>query len=224
MINKTAVFFAPHPDDETLGCGGTIARRSHENYNVFIVILTDGRHAFSKVLKITSNPTPEETKQIRRKEAIEAVSVLGVPRNNLFFFDFEDCSLSRHEKEAEVKITAFLQGHLPDEVYFPIKRDGHPDHQAANRIINRCLQKSNLEDRKFQYSITHKLSRVGPSFEKIVGFLSNRTSYVDISDYLDVKKEALEKFRSEILVYASNQKKPIVSTKGHLEKKELFYK
>lgn len=224
MNSKSAIVFSPHPDDETLGCGGTIAKRLTEGYNVFVVILTDGRHAFSKVLNITSNPTPEETKKIREEEVTEAISVLGVPRSNLFFFGFEDYTLSAHEKELEEAVNAFLQSHLPDEVYYPIKRDGHPDHQTANRIIKRCLKKRNLEDCGFQYSIVHKLSHVGPPIEKVLGSLSNRTRTVDISEYLDLKKQALEKFRSEIFVYASNQKKPIVNTKGHLEKKEIFFK
>lgn len=224
MIEKTAIFFAPHPDDETLGCGGTIAKRMAEGYQVFVVVLTDGRNAFSQVLNITTNPTPEELKQIRKQEVTEAVALLGVPKNNLFFFDFEDHALSEHEKEAEQAVDAFLVHHLPDEVYFPIKRDGHPDHQAANRIIMRCLQKRSLEGSAFQYSITHRLSRVGPQFEKVIGFLSSRTRAVDISDYLEVKKQALEKFRSETLLYLSIQKRPIVDPKGHLENKEVFYR
>ncbi len=224
MNNKVAIVFAPHPDDETLGCGGTIAKRTDEGYTVFVVILTDGRHAFSKLLNITSNPTPEEIKKIREEEVTEAVSVLGVPQCNLFFFDFEDRTLSAHEKEVEEAVTAFIKSHLPDEVYYPIKRDGHPDHQAANRVIRRCLKKCNLENCGFQYSITHKLSHVGPPIEKVLGSLSNRTRTVDISEYLDLKKQAVEKFRSEIFIYLSNQKKPIVNPKGHLEKKEVFFK
>ncbi len=224
MNDKTAIVFAPHPDDETLGCGGTIAKRIDEGYKVFVVILTDGRHAFSKVLNITSTPSPEEIKQIRKKEVTESVSILGVPKSNLFFFDFEDCTLSEYEKEVEQAVTAFIEDHFPDEVYFPLKRDGHPDHQAANRVISRCLQKRNLENTGFQYSITHKFSRVGPQFEKMIGFLSNRMRAVDISEYLDIKKQAVEEFKSEIRIFLSNQKSPIVNIKGHLENKELFYK
>ena len=224
MNKKTAIFFAPHPDDETLGCGGTIAKRIAEGYTVYVVILTDGRHAFSKVFNITANPSTEEIRQIRREEVTEAVTLLGVPKSNLFFFDFEDSTLSRHEFEGEEAVSAFLESHMPEEVYFPIKRDGHPDHQAANRIIMRALHKHNLENTAFQYSITHRLSRVGPQFEKVIGFLSNRTRAVDISDYLDVKKLAVEKFKSETLLYLSNQKRPIVDPKSHLDKTEIFYK
>lgn len=224
MHQKTAIFFAPHPDDETLGCGGTIAKRKAEGYNVFVVILTDGRHAFSKIFNVTTNPTPEEIKQIRKEEVTEAVSTLGVPKSDLFFFDFEDYTLSEHEPEVGQAVSAFLENHLPDEVYFPIKRDGHPDHQAANRIIMSSLQKHGLENCAFQYSITHMLSRVGPRFEKVIGFLSKRTRVVDVSEYLDIKKQAVEKFRSETQLYLAFQKRVVVSTKGHLEKKEFFYK
>ena len=224
MSHKTAIFFAPHPDDETLGCGGTIAKRIAEGYDVYVVILTDGRHAFSKILNITSGPTPEEIKEIRKEEVTEAVTSLGLPRTNLFFFEFEDCGLAAHEAEAGKAVAEFLESHLPDEVYFPIKRDGHTDHQAANRIIMRCLHSHNLEDNAFQYSITHRLSRVGPQFERVVGFLSNRTRVVDISDYLEVKRKALEKFKSETLLYLSIQKRPIVDPKTHLDRKEFFYK
>lgn len=224
MAQRTAIFFAPHPDDETLGCGGTIAKRMAEGYAVYVVILTDGRHAFSKILSADTHPTPEELKQIRKEEVTEAVALLGVPKDNLYFFDFEDHTLSEHEKETEQAVEAFLRSHFPDEVYFPIKRDGHPDHQATNRVMMHCLEKLKLEDSAFQYSITHRLSRVGPQFEKVIGFLSNRTRVVDVSDYLDVKKHAVEKFKSETLLYLNNQKKPIVNTKGHLKKKEFFYR
>jgi LmbE family N-acetylglucosaminyl deacetylase len=224
MNQKTAIFFAPHPDDETLGCGGTIAKRVAEGYQVYVVILTDGRNAFSKVFNITINPTPAEIKEIRKSEVTEAVTLLGVPKSNLFFFDFEDYTLSEHETEAEQAVSAFIERHLPNEVYFPIKRDFHPDHQAANRVIMRSLHKHNLGQCAFQYSITHRMSRVGPQFEKVIGFLSNRTRAVDISNYLDVKKQAVEKFKSETLLYLSNQKRPIVDPQVHLDKTEFFYK
>lgn len=224
MTQKTAIFFAPHPDDETLGCGGTIAKRIAEGYRVYVVVLTDGRYAFSRVLNITTHPTPEEVKEIRKEEVTEAVTFLGVPKSNLFLFDFEDCGLSNHEAEVEQAVGSFLESHYPDEVYFPMKRDWHPDHQAANRIIMRVLRERNLANRAFQYSITHRLARVGPRLEKIIGFLSNRTRVVDISEYLEVKKQAVEKFRSETRLYLSNQERPIVETKRHLEKKEFFYK
>lgn len=224
MNGKTVIVFAPHPDDETLACGGTIAKKVREGYAVYVVILTDGRNAFSKVLNVTSDPSPEELKIIRREEVTQAVMLLGLPKSNLFFLDYEDCALSEHEKEVEETVADFMKSHAPDEVYFPIKRDAHPDHQAANRIVCRCLQKNNLKEIGFQYSVTHKFSRIGPEFEGVIGFFTRRMTRVDISEYLGVKKEALDKFKSETGIYLVNQKKPIVSVKGHLERSEIFFR
>ena len=49
--------FAPHPDDETWGCGGTVAKKISEGYEVLIMVLTDGRYAFQKMLGIESKTT-----------------------------------------------------------------------------------------------------------------------------------------------------------------------
>jgi len=68
-MNKKLVVFAPHPDDETLGCGGTIAKRVREKWEVLIVIMTDRKYAFHKVLdNVYSAPIPEQLKEIRKKE------------------------------------------------------------------------------------------------------------------------------------------------------------
>ena len=65
MKKKTVIVFAPHPDDETWGCGGSIAKKISEGFEVIVVILTDGRYAFSEIFGINSDPTPEELKEIR---------------------------------------------------------------------------------------------------------------------------------------------------------------
>jgi LmbE family N-acetylglucosaminyl deacetylase len=96
-LSRTVIVFAPHPDDETLGCGGTIARKISEGYEVIIAIMTDGRYALLRVGGSCS-PTPDELVQIRRKEAEKATKILGVPSEKLLFFDFEDRKLREHER------------------------------------------------------------------------------------------------------------------------------
>lgn len=223
-MNKKVIVFAPHPDDETLGCGGIICKKISEGYEVFIFILTDGRHAFSEVLGIYSDPNPEEVKQIRREEVIRAAKILGVPSKNLFFLDFEDGKLGECEKEAEERIIELLRKNLPIEVYFPFIRDYHPDHQATNRIVRRCVQKLGLMSTGYQYSIGHKYSRIGPKIERLLDFLKKNVIEVDISEYLDLKHKAIEEFKSEIYIVSSGQKKPIADKiDKFLNTKEKFY-
>ena len=224
LMNKKIIVFAPHPDDETFGCGGTIAKKVSEGYEVFVVILTDGRNAFSNVLNIKSNPSPEEIKYIRKEEITKAMSVLGLPAANLFCWEFEDGRLAAHEKEAKEKTFGILEKFPPAEVYYPIERDGHPDHQATNRILRCCLNKRGLTPIKYQYSVLHKFRRFGPRIERLLDIYNDCIVDVDISDYLGVKKEACNMFKSEITIISNEQKRPIVEgITGFLRSKERFY-
>ena len=81
----TIVLFAPHPDDETLGCGGYLAKRIDEGYKVFVVVLTMGEKLFSHVLKIFEDPSPREVCDIRRDETRRATEILGLKNEDLLF-------------------------------------------------------------------------------------------------------------------------------------------
>lgn len=223
---KNILVFAPHPDDETFGCGGIIAKRNSEGYHVAVIVLTDGRHAFSKVLGINSDPAPEELRQIRKEETIKAVEALGVSNDNLLFLDFEDGTLGEHKKEVEEKISVILKNFPPVEVYFPYINDFNIDHQVTNRIVNQCLQKSGLAPFKFQYSIMHKYTRIGLILEKLLDFLMRRTVEVDISQFVDLKKKAVTEFKSQISIISEKQKRPVISSsriERFLANEEKFY-
>ena len=86
---KRVIVFAPHPDDETLGCGGTIAKKLREGYDVLIVFMTDGRNALSKLFNVCSNPTPLELREIRKEEAKKASKILGVEEEKLIPVDWQ---------------------------------------------------------------------------------------------------------------------------------------
>lgn len=216
--------FAPHPDDETLGCGGTIAKKIAEGNEVIIVVITDGRHAFSEMLGITSDPSPEELKCIRKDEVTMATKILGVPKKNLYFLDFEDGTLERHEREAEEKIVEVLKKYSPVEVYFPFIKDCHPDHRATNRIVNRCMQDLGLTAMKYQYSIALKYTRIGPLIEKLLNLVKKNMLKVDISEFLSVKEKAVKEFKSEVSIISSKQKKPIEEKiDRYLKNEETFY-
>lgn len=216
--------FAPHPDDETWGCGGTIAKRISEGYEVFIVVMTDGRYAFLKMLGIETEPTPEELKEIRKEEVKRAASVLGVHGNNLIFLEFVDGTLRDNMNEAERKVTELLSEHRPIEVYFPYKNDGHPDHQATYKIVKKSIVKLDLKTRSYQYSIMHKWARFGPLIDRMFGFFKRNIVKVDISPFLPQKVAAAKEFKSELTTISIKQSDPITKDiKRYLRKNEIFY-
>ena len=87
MTSKNITIFTPHPDDETLGCGGTIVKKISEGFNVIIIVLTDGSNTFSHMFGITNDPTPQELSMIRKEELRNAMKILGVSNDDLFFLN-----------------------------------------------------------------------------------------------------------------------------------------
>jgi len=221
-LRKRMIVFSPHPDDGALGCGGTIAKRVSEGFEVYVVMLTDGRHAFTKKLGISSEPSPEEVKQIRKDEFMKASRTLGVPEKNLLFFDFEDGTLEKHEREAEEKTMEIMEKYWPADMYYPFRRDCHPDHRATNRIVRYALQQLKYAG-SYEYTITHTYAHLGPVVEKFLSILRRDEVEEDISAFLSLKERVLDEYKSEITIIASKQKEPLrTSVKKFLKKKEIF--
>jgi LmbE family N-acetylglucosaminyl deacetylase len=221
------IVFSPHPDDETLGVGGTIAKKISEGCEVLVVVMTDGRHAFSKIFGINSDPTPEEMKEMRKKEVENALEILGVPEKNLLFLNFEDGTLEHNEKLAEEKTATILARNSPTEVYFTYSKDSNIDHRAANRIVRSAITKVRLATTKYQYSILQSNSRVGPMIDSFMNFFKRNMVYVDTSKFIDLKKAALSEYKSQITIISSKQKNPALSPltiNMHLRSYEVFYK
>ena len=218
------VVFAPHPDDETLGCGGTIAKKLAEGYEVIIVVMTDGRFLLLKSSGIDDEPSPEQVKEIRRGEVLRATKILGVPEENVIFLDFVDGTLDEHEEAAEEKVAEILEKYAPSEVYFPFERDAHPDHQATNRIVRRAFKKLAMKPMMYRYTIMHKAARFGPLTEFLASIFRRDRIYVDVSEFLPLKKEAVKEFKSELTTISPKQSKPNTKDfRKFLKNRETFY-
>jgi len=222
-LGEKILVFAPHPDDETLGCGGTIAKRISEGYEVVIVEITDGRYLFKTVLGTESNPTPAEVKQMRKEEVIKATGILGVPKDNLVFFEFEDGKLEQNEKEAKDKVEKILKTITPIEVYFPYAKDFHPDHRSTNRVVVNCLQRTEMHIQQYQYSIM-QTSRIGPILDRLLNPIRKSMIDIDISKFLNLKRQAVNEFKSEVSIIAKGQTRPLLrNVENYLRNTESFY-
>jgi len=222
-MNQKIVVFAPHPDDESAGCGGTIAKRISQGYDALIVVMTDGRNAFSDSLGIKSDPSPEELKAIRKEEIKRAMKILGLSEENLIFLDFEDGRLRENAEKAEELVTQILETNRPEEVYFPAEKDQHKDHKATNRIVGNSITKLGLPTMKYQYIIGQRFTRIGPIIDRLL-YPFRHTIFVDISEFGSLKEQALKEYVSEISIISNKQKRPIVERlEKYLKKKEEFY-
>jgi LmbE family N-acetylglucosaminyl deacetylase len=196
-IVKTVLVFAPHPDDEVLGCGGTIASKIADGFNVCIVFMTDGCHSHSQI-------SPDQIKTIRRKEAVDANNVLGIPETDLFFLDFEDGRLNDNKKTACNMVKEILSQIQPVEIYYPGIIDTHRDHKATSKIVESCLSSVTARPTTFQYVIwSYSGSTCRRAWAATLDFIDRKMKRkklvrFNVSGFLSLKEKALSCYESQI--------------------------
>jgi LmbE family N-acetylglucosaminyl deacetylase len=210
--------FAPHQDDETLACGGTIAKKTYEGFNIYIVFMTDGRNSHKIELGMDMNPSPEELVKIREVEARRADKLLGVNDENLFFLNFEDGTLGAHKTTAKKEVKELLRKLQPNEVYYPLENEQHTDHIATNLIVDKAIIELGIKPKVYQFAIwsPETLNRKNPG----------KQITIDISEYRKIKKLALQEYKSQITLFSKEQKRPILPLtflKKFQFNKEVFF-
>jgi LmbE family N-acetylglucosaminyl deacetylase len=132
---RSALVFAPHPDDETIGCGATIARKTEAGTRVDVVIVADGGSS------------------IRRAECVEACRRLGVRADRVAFLGFTDGGLSRELPRVVEQISSAWSTIEPDEVYAPCLIDAHDDHRALARAVEQVRADEHPADDVLSYPV-----------------------------------------------------------------------
>jgi len=210
-LKQRVVVFSPHPDDETLACGGTIAKTVHQGNEVYVVTMTDGRNSHRFVLHIDKDPTPEEISAIRRSEARQAAEILGVKQDNLVFLDFEDGSLSHNISEAKARVRDILANLNPNMIFIPSEYDIQKDHRATNMIVSLALKELALQLAVYAYVVWPDSRKLQRSLRTLLGALRPATVIrIDISDFIQIKKKAMSVYKSQSTLLFPSQNKPIL--------------
>ncbi len=130
---RRPIILAPHPDDESLGCGGLIAAACQAQLHPAVVILTDGAASHPN----SPSYPPASLRQLREAEALRAVTVLGLPAENLHFLRIADTKLPGAGPEFEnivARIIDIANQHGCSLVIGPWAGDPHCDHVAGAAI------------------------------------------------------------------------------------------
>ena len=181
-MNKKVLVVAVHPDDETLGCGGTLLKHKDNGDEINWLICT----------KLNSN----NKSFLTREKEIETVS-------NLYNFD------SVHKLELETtkvdeysmselisKISLVINKVQPNIIYLPFKTDVHSDHRKIFEAAYSCTK-------SFRYPFIEKIYMMETLSETEFAVSSKEDSFipnvfVDISDYFDKKVKILNVYKSEL--------------------------
>ena len=150
ILNLPTIVFAPHPDDESLGCGGMIAIKRALGQEIRVIFVTDG--AFSTD---TSRKTAIAFQ--RQQEATQALAELGVDRQCITFLNYPDGAL--HEllppEQAQLirEFQTILAPYSQVEVFVPHHHDRHPDHEATYHLVKAALENFPGTAQLWQYPI-----------------------------------------------------------------------
>src|SRR3954469_1333912 len=174
------VVVGPHPDDQELGMGGTIARLAKQGHTVHLIDMTNGE------------PTPFGSVEIRAKEAAAAAEILGVTRSLLGLKNREVV----HNLESRHALAALYRVHRPEIIFMPYPVDAHPDHVAVTRIA---------EDARFDAKLTKSAIAGEPWHPKrIIYYFCTHlrmnfapTFCIDITTEMDAKVRALAAYQSQ---------------------------
>lgn len=146
-LSAPAIVFSPHPDDETLGCGGTILRKRKAGAPVTVVFMTDGSASHRRFL------SGEELKCRRSGEALAACAALGVEPDRVLFLEFADGRLKEFHEAAVRKVSEILSRHDGARIFVPYAGDTTSDHKATRAIVLAALRKTGKRAVVYEYPV-----------------------------------------------------------------------
>lgn len=190
---KRVIIFAPHPDDDIIACGGSIAKHIQNGNGVSIVYISSGEAG-------SLSYAPEELAGIRKEEARRAAGLLGV--DDLLFLELADGYISFDQAALEALIR-LIRNKKPELVYLPHVNESVRDHQQTHHLVMEACKRA-----------------AGPWFQNcgqevwsvdtILAYevwtpLQNVTIAEDISDFMTNKLAALRAHQSQLADIAYDQ-------------------
>ncbi|HXQ58826.1 MAG TPA: PIG-L deacetylase family protein [Acidimicrobiales bacterium] len=191
---RSCVVLAPHPDDETLGCGATVMRKVDAGAAVQVVVISDGA---------TWPPwrPAAENIAVRDAELRASCRILGLPDDAVTHLSFPETKLDGAGDALVDAVADFVRRHAPDEVFVTSEADPHSDHAALARATARALAGSGV--RLLAYPIWQWARP--RSWARTVAVASPAQT-VDSGGYLERKGAAVDVFRSQMSAAAGGEK------------------
>jgi LmbE family N-acetylglucosaminyl deacetylase len=197
-MNKILVV-APHPDDETLGCGGTILKHKDMGNEIFWLIITKANQKITSIKNIVN---------IQREYVKKVAQIYDF--NNTYHLSFLTTELDRYPLgEIISEVNKVIQEVKPHVIYIPNRSDIHSDHQISFQATYNCIKnfKAPFIKKILMYE-TLSETEFAPAIQG-QNFIPN--AFVNISHYLEKKIEIMQLFTTE------KMKEPYPRSPGSIE-------
>ena len=189
-VPESVLVVAPHPDDETLGCGGAIALLRQLDVAVQVSIVSDGTQSHPNSIAYPSTAL----KQLRERESLSALAILGVAPEAVTFWGMPDGAVLTVVQHKEIdRIQKYLCNLTPSIIFLPWRKDPHPDHRASWQLFTTACKQLAYFPRIIEYPIWDW------DREQRQDFLDSVNVWrLDISEVLKLKLRAIAQYRSQI--------------------------
>ncbi|APU67579.1 bifunctional PIG-L family deacetylase/class I SAM-dependent methyltransferase [Christiangramia flava] len=184
------VIFSPHPDDESLGCGGLIKSLTNSHSDVYVIFVTNGEksHTNSRIYP------PDILGMLRQQEAMDACKILGVKNSNVYFLNCGDGNIknsyNQFKRNAKLFNKIFSSKNIKT-VLMPWRRDHHIDHIATNELVRKILPE-HIQTIEYPIWLWNKgIDSDWPETDEILPYKLN------IEDVFSYKKRAIFQHRSQ---------------------------
>jgi LmbE family N-acetylglucosaminyl deacetylase len=208
---------SPHPDDDVLGCGGTLALAWAGGAALRILYVTDGAASHPGSLDYP----PERLRDVREDEAKGALKILGVPETQLHFLRQPDGRLARAgaaASELASCIAAHVREFAPTMVFSPWIRDGHGDHVAASLAVRRALAQTRSAAALYEYPVW--LDELGTTGDAPHAREAELVS-VDVRAFRALKARAIRAHRSQLGEVIRDAATPFVLPTSLLQRSDV---
>lgn len=205
-LRQDAIVFSPHPDDETLGCGGTVISKRQRGAVVDMVFMTDGSGSHPGLI------SAEDLGRQRRREGMAATASLGVEAQHVTWLGFPDGGLAQHHEQAVLQASELLRQRRPSQVFVPFSQHEHPDHSETQVVVREALVKTGTPTLLCEYPIWYlnqwpfvrsekpdpKAIFAGPRAWMGLGLLGPFNRRVDLAALAHRKRRALAEHASQV--------------------------
>jgi LmbE family N-acetylglucosaminyl deacetylase len=180
---ENVLVLAPHPDDEIIGCGGTIIKHVAKGSRILVVYLTDGVYP-KNVQDVGQDSIWEELSQNIKSEARGGLQQMGCTES--IFLDFPNRLLSMSTRACAEALKKIMSDFNPTSVFVPFLLDINPDHSATASILASALKNASIEPWCYSYEVWTTLVP---------------NTIIDITDTMPQKMRALAEYKSQLTLF-----------------------
>jgi bacillithiol biosynthesis deacetylase BshB1 len=191
------IVVGPHPDDQELGMGGTIAKLASQGHNILLLDMTNGE------------PTPHGSPEQREREWTAALELFqnvtghgGKVQRQLLGLTNREV---QHTLDARHRVAGVIREHQAQMIFLPFEEDAHPDHRAVTRIV---------EDARFDAKLSNIDLPGEPIYPKWMVYyycthlrwVANPSFCVDTTEQMDLKEKSILAYETQFVIPEKNRR------------------